>query len=153
MSPPVLSGVGRGAARLLRLAGVVAVVVTIGATGLGVAARYLHLTGVTWSYELMAVGFLWVTAFGTILSEIRHENVSIDGVAATPGRIKGAYHAAVLLVVAGMMIWSGWAMLGRTGFTPTPVMRAPNWIMQAIVPVMGVGLTIIALLRLLRIMR
>lgn len=144
---------GRLAVWLLTLGGVIAVVAVVAATGLGVVARYFHIGGVTWSFELTGILFLWVTAFGTVLSEIRHENVSIDGVVATPGRIKGAYHAVVLLIVAGVMIWSGWAMLGRTAFTPTPVMRAPSWIMQATIPLMGAGLGLIALLRLFRLMR
>ncbi|MFT4149159.1 MAG: TRAP transporter small permease subunit [Paracoccaceae bacterium] len=144
---------GNLAVWLLTLGGVISVVAVVAATGLGVIARYLHVSGVTWSFELVGIVFLWVTAFGTVLSEVRHENVSIDGVVATPGRVKGAYHAIVLLIVAGVMVWSGWAMLGRTAFTPTPVMRAPSWIMQAMVPVMGAGLGIIALLRLFRLTR
>lgn len=141
---------GRILVRILELLGVLAVVGVVLATGLGVIARYLHVGGVTWSFELVAILFLWVSAFGTVLSEIRHENVSIDGVVEKPSRWKGPYHAVVLLVVAGIMVWSGWAMLGRTGYTPTPVMRAPSWVMQAVVPFMGVSLGLIALLRLLR---
>ncbi|WP_395541520.1 TRAP transporter small permease [Neotabrizicola sp. sgz301269] len=144
---------GKLAVWLLTLGGVLSVVAVVAATGLGVVARYFHIGGVTWSFELVGILFLWVTAFGAVLSEIRHENVSIDGVVATPGRIKGTYHAIVLLIVAGVMVWSGWAMLDRTAFTPTPVMRAPSWIMQATIPLMGVGLGLIALLRLFRLTR
>ena len=144
---------GRLAVWLLSLGGVIAVAAVVAATGLGVIARYFHIGGVTWSFELTGILFLWVTVFGTVLSEIRHENVSIDGVVTTPGRVKGTYHAIVLLIVAVVMVWSGWAMLGRTAFTPTPVMRAPSWIMQATIPLMGAGLGIIALLRLFRLIR
>ena len=45
-----------------------------------------HLTGVTWSFEMVGMLFLWVTAIGAVLAEIAGENVSIDGNSSTSGR-------------------------------------------------------------------
>lgn len=137
----------------LRILGVAAVAVLVIATGLGAIGRYFHVGGVTWSFELVAMMFLWITAIGTVISELDGENVSIDGMNGDRGPVKHVLHAVVLLVVAGVMVHSGWSMLERTAFTPTPVMRAPSWTMQAIILVMGVGLGLIALLRLARLLR
>lgn len=144
---------GRVVHLALQWAGMAVLLVLLFATGLGVVGRYLHLSGVTWSFELLAIMFLWITAIGTVVSEILGENVSIDGVARNRGTFFRVYHALVLLVVSGMMVWSGYAMLARTGYVPTPVMRLPSWTMQAMVIFMGGCLGVIAILRLFRIIR
>lgn len=144
---------GRAVHLALQWAGMAVLIVLLFATGLGVVGRYFHLSGVTWSFELLAIMFLWITAIGTVISEILGENVSIDGVSRDRGTLFRIYHALVLIVVSGAMVWSGYAMLARTGYMPTPVMRLPSWIMQAIVIFMGCCLGVIAVLRLFRIIR
>lgn len=141
------------AARILAGIGVAVVVVLIAATGLGAVGRYLQLSGITWSFELVGMTFLWTTAIGAVLAEIAGENVSLDGVARDTGGIRGVLHALVLLAVAAALMWSGWAMLARTAFMPTPVMRAPAWIVQSSIPMMGLGLGIVAVWRLARLLR
>lgn len=150
---PGLARLGRAAHFGLTCAGIAALVVLLGATVLGVVGRYFHINGVTWSFELLAIMFLWVTAIGTILSEIAGENVSVDGTRRDRGTVFRIYHELVLLLVAAAMVRSGWAMLARTGFMPTPVMRLPSWTMQGIIIVMGVCLGLVALLRMFRILR
>lgn len=137
----------------LTWAGMAALLVLLIATGLGVVGRYFHIRGVTWSFELLSIMFLWVTAIGAVLAEAFGENVSIDGARHDRGRLIRAYHAIVLLLISAAMVRSGYAMLARTGFMPTPVMRIPAWTMQSIVIFMGLGLGIISLLRLLRLVR
>ncbi|HSI40309.1 MAG TPA: TRAP transporter small permease subunit [Xanthobacteraceae bacterium] len=148
-----LARIGRGIHLGLSWAGMASLVVLLFATGLGVVGRYFHINSVTWSFELLGMMFLWVTAIGTVISEIVGENVSVDGTTADRGIVFRTYHAVVLLLVSMALVWSGYAMLKRTGFMPTPVMRIPSWTMQGIVIFMGVSLGVIALLRLLRIIR
>ncbi|WP_081852994.1 TRAP transporter small permease subunit [Bosea sp. 117] len=137
----------------LQWAGMAALVVLLVATGLGVVGRYFHISGVTWSFELLAIMFLWITALGTVVAELAGENVSIDGTTTDRGPFFRTYHALVLLLVSAALVWSGWAMLRRTGYMPTPVMRIPSWTMQGIVIFMGVCLGVVSLLRLFRIIR
>lgn len=152
-SRPGLAGLGRAVHLGLTWAGMLALLVLIVSTGLGVVGRYFHLQGVTWSFEMLSIMFLWITAVGTVLAEAVGENVSVDGTSSDRGPVFRLYHALVLLLVSAALVRSGTAMLGRTGYMPTPVMRIPSWTMQGIVLFMGIGLGIIALLRLFRILR
>lgn len=147
--------IGRWLTLILSVIGVGVVAALILATGLGAVGRYLHLTGVTWSFELTGMLFLWTTAIGAVLAEIAGENVSIDGNSVTSGRSAAfrVYHNLVLLLVAAALVWSGIAMLGRTAFVPTPVMRAPAWTVHSTIVLMGLGLGTIAVLRILRTLR
>ena len=56
----------------------------------------------------------------------------------------------LLLIVSGALVWSGIAMLKRTGFVPTPVMRIPWWTVQSMIAFMGVCLGIIAIIRIVK---
>lgn len=139
----------------LTVLGVLACVALIGTTGLGALGRYLRLSGVTWTFEVVGILFVWVIAIGTVLSEIAGENVSIDGNTHESGRgpWMRLYHAAVLLVVAGSFLWSGHALLLRTAFKPTPVLRAPSWVVHGTIVFMGAALAVIALARIIRLIR
>ncbi|MGZ2382327.1 hypothetical protein ACVIDN_003690 [Rhizobium brockwellii] len=44
-------------------------------------------------------------------------------------------------------------MLARTGFVPTPVMRAPSWTVQSIIVFMGAALAVIAITRIVSAFR
>jgi hypothetical protein len=59
----------------------------------------------------------------------------------------------ILLAVAAAFAWSGIAMLARSGFTPTPVMRAPSWVVHSTIAALGAGLGTIAIIRLVRTFR
>lgn len=140
---------------VLSVIGVAVVAALIAVTGLGAIGRYLHMNGFTWSFELVGMLFLWTTAIGAVLAEIAGENVSIDGnsVSSTRGPVFRVYHNLILLVVAAALVWSGIALLGRTGFVPTPVMRAPTWVVQSTITFLGLGLGVIAIVRMVRIFR
>lgn len=107
---------------VMTIVGVLVVVALILSTGLGAVGRYLGLSGITWSFEMVGILFLWTTAIGAVLSEVAGENVSIDGNTSTSGRNRWfrIYHNLILLAVAAAFLWSGKAMLARTGFVPTP---------------------------------
>lgn len=139
----------------LTIIGVSACVALVGATALGALGRYLRLSGVTWSFELVGMLFVWIIAIGTVLSEIAGENVSIDGNTHESGRgpWMRLYHAGVLLLVAGALLWSGRALLARTAFNPTPVMRAPNWMIHGTIVFIGAALAVIAIARITRLIR
>jgi TRAP-type C4-dicarboxylate transport system permease small subunit len=64
---------------VMTIVGVLVVVALILSTGLGAVGRYLGLSGITWSFEMVGILFLWTTAIGAVLSEVAGENVSIDG--------------------------------------------------------------------------
>ncbi|WP_245493142.1 MULTISPECIES: TRAP transporter small permease subunit [unclassified Mesorhizobium] len=146
---------GRFLALALSVVGVGVISLLIVATGLGAIGRYLHLNGVTWSFELVGMLFLWTTAIGAVLAEIAGENVSIDGnsITSSRGAFFRVYHNLILLIVAAAMVWSGSAMLGRTGFVPTPVMRAPSWTVHSTIVFMGLCLGAVAITRIVRIFR
>ncbi|MGH0347932.1 TRAP transporter small permease subunit [Sinorhizobium meliloti] len=140
---------------VMTIIGVLVVVALILSTGLGAVGRYLGLSGVTWSFEMVGVLFLWTTAIGAVLSEVAGENVSIDGNTSTSGRNQWfrVYHNLILLSVAGAFLWSGTAMLARTGFVPTPVMRVPSWAVQSMIVFMGAALAVIAIARIVSALR
>jgi len=139
----------------LALMGVCVIVTLVIATGLGAVTRYLHLANFSWSFELTGMLFIWCTVIGAILAEIAGENVSVDGntVTSQRGRSMRLYHNAILLMVGAALAWSGVAMLGRTAFVPTPVMRAPSWIVHSSIVFLGASLGVIAVLRILRLVR
>ena len=136
------------------LLGVVAVILVIAATGLGAIGRYFHVGGVAWSFELTGIAFIWCTALGVVAAEIARENVALDFIdmrVGPPGaRVLAILRAVILLVIALVLLRSGIAMLGRTAFMPTPVMRAPSWVAHASIATVGAGLAVIALVRLVK---
>ncbi|WP_275791386.1 TRAP transporter small permease [Pararhizobium gei] len=146
---------GSSAVLVMTIVGVLVVVALVFSTGLGAVGRYLGLSGITWSFEMVSILFLWTTAIGAVLSEVAGENVSIDGNTSTSGRSRWfrIYHNFILLSVAAAFLWSGTAMLGRTGFVPTPVMRVPSWAVQSIIVFMGATLAVIATARIVSAFR
>ncbi|WP_064694946.1 TRAP transporter small permease [Rhizobium aegyptiacum] len=140
---------------VMTIVGVVVVVALILSTGLGAVGRYLGVSGITWSFEMVGVLFLWTTAIGAVLSEVAGENVSIDGNTSTSGRNHWfrIYHNIILLSVAAAFLWSGTAMLARTGLVPTPVMRLPSWAVQSMIVFMGAALAVIAIARIVSALR
>ena len=53
----------------------------------------------------------------------------------------------------GITLWSGAALLSRTAFVPTPLLRLPSYTLHSIVAFIGLGLGIIALVRLVGAIR
>src|SRR5215207_1456053 len=143
--------IGTWLTRGLSVAGVLTIAALILCTGLGAVGRYLHLRGVTWSFELVGILFLWTIALGTVLAEVAGENVSIDGNTLTSDRGPWfrIYYCLVLLAVSAAFLWSGVALLRRTAFIPTPLLRLPSYTMHTMIVFIGLGLGVIAVIRLI----
>jgi len=139
--------------RVMACAGLVALAVMVGTTLLAVIARYFDVLGFEWSYEVAGIAFLWVTFLGTILAEAQGHNAAFGLLRdAAPARIRIALHYIadlVLLAVGAMLLASGIAMLRRTAFVPSPLLRLPGFIPGTAVPVLGASLCIMALRRLI----
>lgn len=150
-----MTRLGQTLTAALTVLGVATCAALVATTALGAIGRYMLLTGVTWSFEVVGMLFVWVIAIGTVLSEIAGENVSIDGNTheSSRGPWMRLYHAVVLLVVSGALLWSGRALLARTAFNPTPVLRAPSWVIHGTIVFLGLALAIIALARIVRLVR
>lgn len=99
-------------------------------TLLGVAARYLGLRGMDWSFEVAAILFLWTSFFGALLAEARRENVAFrllaDKLDGRLGQVLSLLGALVVLWFAISLCQSGLAFAERSGAAPTPVLRLPR---------------------------
>ncbi|MBP0616873.1 TRAP transporter small permease [Jiella mangrovi] len=135
---------GRGRAHRLCLfvASVVAAAsfaVTLLATLGGVAARYLGISGMEWTFELAGIAFLWTTFVGVIVAEMKGENVAFT---AMSDRLRGRARQGLVLFLGVATLWfalelfqSALAFLERSGGAPTPVLRLPRAV--SIIPLMG----------------
>lgn len=65
--------------RCLAVVGSLMFAITFLAILTGVFSRYFNLHGFEWSFEIATIGFVWVTFIGTVIAEIRHENVRFHG--------------------------------------------------------------------------
>lgn len=139
--------------RVMAFAGLVALVVMVGTTLLAVIARYFGVLGFEWSYEVAGIAFLWVTFLGTVLAEAQGHNAAFGILrdAAPPrARVVLQYLAdLVLLAIGVMLLASGIAMLRRTAFVPSPLLRLPGFVPGTAVPVLGLSLCVMALRRLI----
>lgn len=129
--------------RLLQAVGVLLFLATFGAITGGVVARYFHLPGFEWSFEIAALSFVWVTFIGCVLAELRGENVRFVGVLLLlPPAGQRALQVFGCLVLLGVSLWlltSGWAVLERSGLLTLALVSA------------AAMLVVIALLRLWRL--
>lgn len=127
-----------------KLLGLVLLGIVILATAAGILARLAGSNGFSWSFEVLAFAFLWLSVIGVILAEVRGENVAFDLIdTRLPSRaaLRLAIGRHLVLALFGLAIArSGWAMLGRTAFAPSPVLRMPMWIPQSSVLLLGLGL-------------
>ncbi|WP_297845112.1 TRAP transporter small permease [Pseudomonas sp.] len=141
--------------RLLAVVGVVMFMITLLATLAGVFSRYFNLHGFEWSFEIATLAFIWVTFIGTVLAELRDENVRFLGlVSMLPAPARAALDAlasVALLVISGWLLYSASAVLMRSGWTPTPVLRWPAGLTTLALISAASMLAIIALVRLGRL--
>lgn len=138
--------------RVLAVLGVAMFLVTFFSTLAGVFSRYFNLHGFEWSFEVATLSFIWVTFIGTVIAEIKHENVRFQGlVSMLPPAARQALDgvaAVALLIIGGWLLYSGLTMIGRSGGTPSPVLRWPAGLTIAALISAAAMLAIIALLRL-----
>ncbi|MFT4191929.1 MAG: TRAP transporter small permease subunit [Comamonas sp.] len=142
--------------RLLQIVGVLLFLATFSTITAGVVARYFHLPGFEWSFEIAGLSFVWVTCIGCVLAELRGENVRFVGVLLLlPAAAQRALQVFGCLVLLGVSLWllaSGWAVLERAGRVPTPVLRWPSGLMTLALVSAAALLAVIALLRLWRVL-
>lgn len=143
--------------QLLAGLGVAAFAVTLTSTILGVLARFFALTGLEWTFEVAAIGFLWTTFLGAALAETRGENVAFALFSdRARGGLKRALRigaAVVLAVLAVKLAWSAGLVVNRSGHVPTPLLRWPNAVISlsllafALAAVLIAGCRIVSALR------
>jgi len=143
--------------RLLAVAGVIMFIITLISTLAGVFSRYFNLHGFEWSFEVATMSFIWVTFIGAVIAEIRHENVRFQGlVSLLPAPIRKGLDGVAnvgLLIISSWLLYSAWAMLGRSGWTPSPVLRWPAGLTISALLSAAAMLAIIALWRLAQLLR
>jgi TRAP-type C4-dicarboxylate transport system permease small subunit len=144
----------RVAERFLAPLGVVAVLVMVSSTLLAVLARYFGITGFEWSYEVAGIAFLWITFLGALLAELRRENAAFEVLKQAMGaRLRRALDLLAILLLGAVgagLLASGAALLQRSAFVPTPLLRWPSLVSWSAVPVLGAGLCLLACSRLWR---
>ncbi|MCB6179081.1 TRAP transporter small permease subunit [Rhodobacter sp. Har01] len=124
---------------------------------LGIAARYLGLRGVEWTFEVAAISFLWVSFFGVILAELNRENVALtlvtDRLHGRAAQVLAILGGLAVLWLAGALLFSGLAFAQKTGLAPTPVLRLPRLVQS--LPLVGftLGVLVITLARLVALLR
>ena len=143
--------------RILAVGGAVMFAITFLAILAGVFSRYFNLQGFEWSFEIATIGFIWVTFIGTVIAEIRHENVRFQGlVKLLPVQVQKFFDALAsiaLLVISLWLLYSGTAFIARTGWSPTPVLRWPAGLSSAALVSAATMLALLAVVRLVRLIR
>lgn len=147
VEPVLLRWIGHLAA----LIAVAAFLTMLGATLLGIFARQFGLAGMEWTFEAAAIAFLWTSFFGVLVAEVRRENVALTLISA---RLHGHVALIVGVAVAAATLWlalsllgSALAFAGRSGHTPTPVMRLPRLIQIMPMIIFAGGTAVIVLTR------
>lgn len=143
--------------RLLETVGIALLLATLGATLMGILGRYLHLSGLEGSFEIAGLSFVWLTFIGTVMAEMKRENVRFDGVLMLlppAGRYYLEWVSAVtLLVVSIWLAVSGWAVLQQSGSVPTPVLRWPTGTLSMALFSASLMLILVATWRLIRLLK
>jgi len=143
---------GGGIDSVLSVIGMIAFLATFGSTLCGVIARYFHVAGFEWSFEVAGIAFIWVTFIGAALAEINNQNVHFDGVLSqfsARWQLRLAIIGGViLLLVGGWLLASGVAFGQRAGSVRTSVLGLPGWVTISALLVSAVTLVVFALLRL-----
>jgi TRAP-type C4-dicarboxylate transport system permease small subunit len=125
-------------ASLIALVGVVLV------TGVGTLSRTFETNKFAWSFEVVGIAFIWITALGTVLAEGAKENVAIDlldrALTSRKQRILAVIRNIITTFILLALLKSGFVMLEKTAFNPTPVMRLPMWVMHGSIIALAVGI-------------
>ncbi len=131
--------------------------VMLGATLLGVAARYLGLRGVEWSFEVAAISFLWVSFFGVLLAELKRENVALtiftDRLRGRAAGLMALLGALAVVLFSATLLKSGIAFADKSGMAPTPLLRVPRLVQIVPLIVFALGILAIAATRAFVILR
>lgn len=138
-------------------AGLLALAAVILVTGVGTISRTFATNKFAWSFEVVGIAFIWVTALGTVMAEGARENVAIDmldqNLSPKPLRVLRLVRHVITTLIMLAILFSGWAMLQRSAFTPTPVMRLPMWVQHGAIVVMAAGIIAVQFYQALKLFR
>lgn len=148
---------GKWPERALAVAGAVMFAITFVSILAGVFSRYFNLPGFEWSFEIATIGFIWVTFIGTVIAELRHENVRFQGlVNLLPARLQKMLDIFASVALLGISVWllySGCAFIARTGWMPTPVLRWPAGLSSMALISAAAMLALLAFIRTVKLVR
>ncbi len=121
-------------------------------TVLLVVLRYVFNTAIIGGNEAMEYLFIYTTAIGAAAALGRREHIKITYfVDKLPGGVRRVVDVTDLILIVfinGVMIWYGIPWIESVGSFESPVLRIPNMIVQASIPI-GCGLVIICCLCLI----
>lgn len=148
---------GKWPERVLAVVGAVMFTITFLSILAGVFSRYFNLPGFEWSFEIATLGFIWVTFIGTVIAELRHENVRFQGLVnlmpATVQKALDIFASVALLGISVWLLYSGSAFIARTGWMPTPVLRWPAGLSSMALISAAAMLALLAFIRAVRLIR
>ena len=121
-------------------------------TVLLVVLRYVFNTAIIGGNEAMEYLFIYTTAIGAASALARREHIKITYfVDKVPRAVRRAVDVLGLILtgfINGVMIWYGIPWIQSVGSFESPVLRIPNMVVQASIPI-GCGLVIICCLCLM----
>ena len=121
-------------------------------TVLLVVLRYGFNTAIIGGNEAMEYLFIYTTAIGAAVALGRRNHIKITYfVDKLPGRLRRVVDVSDLVLIGfinGVMIWYGIPWIRSVGSFESPVLRIPNMIVQASIPI-GCGLVILCCLCLI----
>ncbi len=121
-------------------------------TVLLVVLRYVFNTAIIGGNEAMEYLFIYTTAIGAAAALARREHIKISYfIDKLPAGVRNVVDVSNLILIGfinGIMIWYGIPWIQSVGAFRSPVLRIPNMIIQASVPI-GCGLVILCCLCLI----
>lgn len=139
-----MTGVAKLISRIWVTAALAALAAVILVTGMGTLSRTFETNKFAWSFEVVGIAFIWITALGTVMAEASRENVAIDmmdrQLPPRGRRILALVRHVLTTIIMLALLMSAWAMLQRSAFTPTPVMRLPMWVQHGAILSLAVGI-------------
>ena len=121
-------------------------------TVLLVVLRYVFNTAIIGGNEAMEYLFIYTTAIGAAVALGRRDHIKITYfVDKLPGGVRRVVDVSDLILIGfinGVMIWYGIPWIQSVGSFQSPVLRIPNMIIQASIPI-GCSLVILCCLCLI----
>lgn len=145
---------------LFRTAEVVLVMIAaliFGAVVVAVFYRYVLNASVPWADELPSLALIWLTFLGAAVLSRRDENLSFDGVsAALPPRVRRGlevFNGVLILIFLGILVFHGWRLTTLTWSREAVTLPISMGLIRAIVPVSGVLMMLVYVVRIYRAVR
>jgi TRAP-type transport system small permease protein len=145
---------------LFRAADVVLVLIAVlifGAVTTAVFFRYVLNSSVPWADELPALALIWLTFLGAAVLSRHNENLSFDGVsAALPESVQRGlevFNSVLILIFLAVLVYYGWQLTALTWSRPTVTLPFSMGLVRLIVPVSGLLMMMVYLIRIYRAIR